>query len=114
MGIFMDVPKSRRDVMTGIESMVEEWLQNHPAPSWKLVAWALYRSENGKVTQHNVLKQLYGKYVTGMWLCTEIISGTIVEYNTVTVLSNAKTMCVHVRDLNLGPVSRIRVLRWRE
>ena len=64
--MWLDVPKSRRYVMSGKESMVEEWLQNHPAPSWRLVAWALYRSSNGQLIEHNVLKQLYGKHVTGM------------------------------------------------
>ena len=70
LGVWLDVPKSRRDVMSGKESMLEEWLQNHPAPSWKLVAWALYKRGDGQVTgvvtEHNVLKQLYGKHVTGM------------------------------------------------
>ena len=58
--------QSRRDVMTGIESMLEEWLQNHPAPSWKLVAWALYRNWGGQLTEHRTLKQLYWKHVSGM------------------------------------------------
>ena len=75
LGQWLDVPRSRRNVMTGKESMLEEWLKNHPAPSWKLVAWALYRSY-----KHNVLKQLYGKHVTGMWLCMEIISGVVSQY----------------------------------
>ena len=66
LGQWLDVPRSRRDVISGKELMVEEWLQNHPAPSWKLVAWALYRRGGGQVTEHNVLKQLYGKHVTGM------------------------------------------------
>ena len=66
LGTWLDVPKSRRAVMTGKESMPEEWLKNHPAPSWKLVAWALYRSQ--ELTEHNVLKQLYGKHVTGMYM----------------------------------------------
>ena len=57
--------------MTEKESMLEEWLQNHPAPSWKLVAWALYRMDVGQLTEHSVLKQLYGKHVSGMWLCTD-------------------------------------------
>ena len=63
--------QSRRDMMTGKESMLEEWLQNHPAPSWKLVAWALYRNWGGRLTEHHVLKQLYWKHVSGMWLCTD-------------------------------------------
>ena len=66
LGQWLDVPSSRR---TGKESMLEEWLQNHPVPSWKLVAWALYRS--GGLTEHSVLKQLYGKHVSGMWSCTD-------------------------------------------
>ena len=78
LGLWLDVPKSRRDVITGKESMLEEWLKNHPAPSWKLVFWAFYRS--GQLTEHNVLKQLHGKYVTGMWLCVEIISGVFSQY----------------------------------
>ena len=82
----LDVPRSRY-VMTGIESVLEEWLQNHPAPSWKLVAWALYKT--GELTEHNVLKQLYRKHVTGMWLCTEIISGTIQH-----CIEKYKTMCL--------------------
>ena len=87
LGVRLDVPWSRRCVMTGIESMLEEWLQNHPAPSWKLVAWALYKT--GELTEHNVLKQLYGKHTTGMWLCTEIISGTIQH-----CIEKYKTMCL--------------------
>ena len=78
LGRWLDVPLSRRQVMSGKESMLEEWLQNHPAPSWKLVAWALYKS--GGLTEHNVLKQYYGKHVSGMWLHNRsliIISGTI-------------------------------------
>ena len=66
LGELLDVPLSRCVVMTGIESMLEEWLQNHPAPSWKLVAWALYRMGGGQLIEHNVLKQLYGKRVSGM------------------------------------------------
>ena len=45
--------------------MLEEWLQNHPTPSWKLVAWALYRNWGGRLTEHHVLKQLYWKHVSG-------------------------------------------------
>ena len=68
LGQWLDVPKSRCAVMTGMESMLEEWVQNHPAPSWKLVAMALYGCE--ELTEHNVLKQLYGKHVNGMLLCS--------------------------------------------
>ena len=64
LGKWLDVPWSRLLVMMGIEAVLKEWLQSHPAPSWKLVAWALYRK--GELTEHNVLKQLYGKHVSGM------------------------------------------------
>ena len=66
LGVWLGVPASRLGVMTGKESMLEEWLQNHPTPSWKLVAWALYRRGYGQLTEHSVLKQLYGKHVSGM------------------------------------------------
>ena len=59
--------------MSGKEDMLQEWLQNHPAPSWRAVAWALYRFRGGRLTEHQVLKQLYGKHVTGMWSCTVIL-----------------------------------------
>ena len=71
LGLWLGVPWSRLGVMTGKESILEEWLQNHPAPSWKLVAWALYRWGHGQLTEHSVLKQLYGKHVSGMWLYTD-------------------------------------------
>ena len=71
LGVWLGVPQSRLVVMTGKESMLKEWLQNHPAPSWKLVAWALYRKLTDRLTSHGVLKQLYGKHVSGMWLCTD-------------------------------------------
>ena len=80
LGVWLDVPNSRLTVITRIESMLEEWLKNHPAPSWKLVAWALYRSGSYNKHMHNVLEQLYGKHVTGMWLCVEIVSGVASQY----------------------------------
>ena len=66
LGAWLGVPRSRLNMMTGKESMLKEWLQNHPAPSWKLVAWALYRNTDDRLTGHSVLKHLYGKYVSGM------------------------------------------------
>ena len=67
LGLWLDVPESKRDVMMEKESMLREWLDNHPAPSWELLAWALYRSRSGRLTEHSVLKHhIYGRYVTGM------------------------------------------------
>ena len=65
LGWRLGVPQSRLDAMSGMEDLIREWLKYHPAPSWKLVAWAFYRSK--EVTEHNVLKQLYGTYITGMY-----------------------------------------------
>ena len=65
LGQWLNVPLSRRAAMSGMEDLIREWLKHHPAPSWKLVAWALYRTRG--VTEHNVLKQLYGTYITGMY-----------------------------------------------
>ena len=66
LGLCLDVPPSRRYAMSGMEDLIREWLKHHPAPSWKLVAWALYRRR--EVTEHNVLKQLYGTYITGKYI----------------------------------------------
>ena len=71
LGAWLDVSKSRREKMTGKEDMLQEWLGHHPCPSWKFVAWALYRRRD--VTEHRVLKQLYDKHVTGMWLCAVVL-----------------------------------------
>ena len=66
LGEWLDVPLSRRDAMSGMEDVIRGWLKHHPAPSWKLVAWALYRRRG--VTEHNVLKQLYKTYITGKYI----------------------------------------------
>ena len=68
LGVCLDVPKFRHEKMTGKEDMLQEWLKQHPCPSWKLVTLALYRTQ-----EHRVLKQLYGKHVTGMWLCAVVL-----------------------------------------
>ena len=67
----LDIPKSGHVVMSGKESMLQQWLQTHPNPSWKLVAWALYVSGGGMFNEHSILKQLYGTRVAGMWLCNQ-------------------------------------------
>lgn len=65
LGAWLDVPRFRRDTIAEKQTMLNEWLENHPAPSWKILAWALYR--RGKAMEHNVLKQLYEKHITGMY-----------------------------------------------
>ena len=65
LDLWLGVPRSTLEAISGMEDLIREWLKHHPAPSWKLVAWALYRRP--QVTEHNVLKQLYGTYITGMY-----------------------------------------------
>ena len=106
LGQCLDVPWSRQMVMTEKESMLEEWLQNHPAPSWKLVAWALYRNWEGRLTGHNLLKQLYEKHVTGMWLCIQ--RKLVGQYHT--TLSN---MCILVNPKQcVYSVDRVSCIGW--
>ena len=65
----MDVPRSKRDDIDRryqsdserLEAVVKEWRAHHPAPSWKGLAWALY-----KEGELRALWRLYGKYLTGM------------------------------------------------
>ena len=66
VGEWLGVPWTRLYVMMEKASMLREWLDNHPAPSWELLAWALYRSGGERLTEHSVLRQIYGRYVTGM------------------------------------------------
>ena len=65
--------------------MLREWLDNHPAPSWELLAWALYRRGGGGLTEHSVLKHhLYGRYVTGMSMV--VYFGNIIVYNDIVII----------------------------
>ena len=69
LGGWLDLPDSKRNdidrryqtVSERVEAVVEEWRAHHPAPSWKGLAWALYRT--GEL---RALRRLYGKYLTGM------------------------------------------------
>ena len=65
LGSWLDVPTNRLSNITGMESLLQEWLTNHPAPMWRHMAWALYRL--ARSPEHGVLKQLYGTYLTGMF-----------------------------------------------
>ena len=69
LGAWLDVPDSKRDDIRRryqtdsewVEAVVKEWRAHHPAPSWKGLAWALY-----KTGELRALRRLYGKYLTGM------------------------------------------------
>ena len=78
-GWWLDVPLSRRNdikknystVDEQREALLQEWLEHHPAPSWKLLAWALLRRR--EPPEHQMLKKLYENYIPGMhiiqWPC---------------------------------------------
>ena len=53
-----------------LEAVVKEWLAHHPAPSWKGLARALYKS-----SALSALQRLYGKYMylAGMWTCIHML-----------------------------------------
>jgi hypothetical protein len=43
------------------KTLLERWLRDHPAPSWAVVAEALYW-----IHEHVVLEQVKKTYITGM------------------------------------------------
>ena len=47
--------------------VLERWLQNHPAPSWAVVAEALYQMK-----EHDSLEQVKKTYFTGMLECHRV------------------------------------------
>ena len=70
-GWWLDVPLSKRDEIKNevitleeqIEALLQEWLEHHPCPNWRLFAWALLRRR--EPPEHRMLKQLYGNYIPG-------------------------------------------------
>ena len=66
LGYILNVPESRWGGTK--EAIIEEFIQNHPAPSWRLVADRLY--EHGKY--QTALQNVKRKYLKGeeVLLCT--------------------------------------------
>ena len=70
-GWWIDVPLPKRDEIKSqifnledqIDALIREWLSNHPAPSWYLLAWALLRRR--EAPEHMMLKSLHGNYIPG-------------------------------------------------
>ena len=70
--ILLGVPDSKRDDIDdrsptdseGLEAVVKEYLENHPAPSWRGLARALCRKQD--VPEHTALQRVYHKYLPGM------------------------------------------------
>ena len=72
LGYILNVPKSRR--RSTKEAVIDEFIQNHPAPSWRLIADRLYTfsryPEYG--VYHTALQNVKRKYLKGeeVLLCT--------------------------------------------
>ena len=69
LGYILDVPHEKQGGTK--EATIEEFIQNHPAPSWRLVADRLYTFyAHGKY--HTVLQNVKRKYLKGeeVLLCT--------------------------------------------
>lgn len=70
-GWWLDVPERKRDQIKKhipaleeqIDALLQEWLQHHPCPSWRLFAWALLRRREPK--EHKMLARLYGPFIPG-------------------------------------------------
>ena len=70
LGIWLDIPSSKRTEIRNtcqndlhcINAVVDEYLNHHPAPSWRGIAWAFYRMSKW----HEKLRELYdGKRIPG-------------------------------------------------
>ena len=72
LGRILNVPESRQGGTK--EAIIEEFIQNHPAPSWRLIADRLYtfyeRRKYG--VYHTALQNIKRKYLKGkeVILCT--------------------------------------------
>jgi hypothetical protein len=74
-GWWLDIPRSKRnEIKKKIsaledqrEALLQEWLNHHPCPNWRLFAWALLRRR--EPPEHEMLMQLYGNYIPGILQC---------------------------------------------
>ena len=64
---YLHIPQSKQEEITDQyfdeaqlkHAIIEEFINNHPAPSWRLVAEGLYKSEDNRALQ--IVKQKYLK-----------------------------------------------------
>ena len=72
LGGGLGVPLSKRDdiqrrsptASKGMEVVLKEFLEKHPVPSWRGLAWALYR-----MREHTALQRVYQSYLPGTSNC---------------------------------------------
>lgn len=56
--LWLHIPFTKQVEMRGRQAYWEYFLNQHPCPSWHMVAHALYRAG-----EHSILEQLYNTYV---------------------------------------------------
>ena len=57
-----EIKQQTSDATQQKKTLLERWLRDHPAPSWAVVAEALYKVPE----EHGVLEQVKKMYITGM------------------------------------------------
>ena len=83
LGDILNVPVSRRGATK--EAIIKEFIQNHPAPSWRLIADRLfkfydsYKHEYG--VYHTALQNVTRKYLKGeeVLLCTRELNFVVIN-----------------------------------
>ena len=77
LGRILNVPESRQRATK--EAVIDEFIQNHPAPSWRLVADKLYTLRRGKY--HTALQNVKRKYLKGeeVLLCTHGLNFVVIN-----------------------------------
>ena len=61
MSVVDEIREQTSDATQQKKAFLERWLWDHPAPSWAVVAEALYQ-----LREHRVLEQVKKTYITGM------------------------------------------------
>ena len=76
LGDILNVPRSRRGGTK--ETIIEEFIQNHPAPSWRHIADHLYTYYGN---YHTVLQNIKQKYLKGeeVLLCTRELNSVVIN-----------------------------------
>ena len=78
LGYILNVPESRQGGTK--KAVIDEFIQNHPAPSWRLVADRFYTFYvRGKY--HTVLQNVKRKYLKGeeVLLCTRELNFVVIN-----------------------------------
>ena len=72
---YLDIPEPKQKEITNHHSdesqrkhaIIEEFINNHPAPSWRLVAEGLYKNQDNRTLQIVKQKYLKGKKMTSSY-----------------------------------------------